>query len=239
MIKWLKVDKNVYQLNDTQAFVYYLILYSVKERRLINRSYIMNCLQLTSLDYVTEIVRALKDKGFIKVNYHNYGFSYDKYDVQYVFDIPPMDSWFAVDYSLLNPSIPAKVRGFAIRYRSLAYDDTLQIKMTKTEIARTLDMSRTTLNVRLDWLKAYNLSPETFPKLNCVNLTDEESEILTILTKERTPKNRESKQAKQAKWYLENEIYKTDKDRTIYMQIVSGTFKLSKNAKICNTKSTR
>lgn len=228
MLPILKIDHRVSELNDSQAFIYFIIAFKVKRKETVNRSYFCKALQVTNKDYISEIISTIKEKKLIGVDYKYYGFSGEgSYDKEYVFTVPESNSWFPVSYRLLDSSIPPKVRGFAIRYRSLALDDSLMIKKSKTEIARLLNISRTTLNVRLDLLKAYDLLPESFPTFaeDNVNLkTEAEKSYKEIVKNNKKTDCPQMKIEKQLKWFLDNKIYKKTTGESIYLEIISGTF---------------
>ena len=73
MKPFLKIDKRVQELNDSAAFVYMVIVYSIFKNKQINRKYLAESLQVKSLDYITEILSSIEKAGLIsrKLTFNN------------------------------------------------------------------------------------------------------------------------------------------------------------------------
>lgn len=56
-----------------------------------------------------------------------------------------------------DTAIPSKMKGFALRYRSLAFDDTLIVSYNRSDIGKKLKISQPTLRKNIALLNEMNL----------------------------------------------------------------------------------
>lgn len=91
---FLKIDKRVSHLNETEAFVYMILVYAKFRKIQISRSYIQTAFgnitynrstKLVSIDYVTKVLRRIEEVGLIKRE-NKYTNAYNGGDIQTVFD---------------------------------------------------------------------------------------------------------------------------------------------------------
>lgn len=220
MKPFLKIDKRVQELNDSAAFVYMVIVYSIFKKKQINRRYLAESLKVKNLDYISEILSSIEKAGLIsrKLTFNNA--MIDGYiDVKMNFTLH-YKTWFPVEIGFLASDASPRTKGFALRYRSLAFDDSILVGYTKSEAANLLNVSRPTLNKNLTLLNANSLM-DYFIKLNEVVYLDEkkmkEAKELSVKA------DKESKLAKQINWFLNKKIYTHKKANSIFNMIISGT----------------
>lgn len=220
MKPFLKIDKRVQELNDSAAFVYMVIVYSIFKKKQINRRYLAESLRVKNLDYISEILSSIEKAGLIsrKLTFNN-AYKDGYIDVKMHFTLH-YKTWFPVEIGFLASDATPRIKGFALRYRSLAFDDSILVGYTKSETADLLNVSRPTLNKNLTLLNAHSLM-DYFIKLNEVVYLDEkkmkEAKELSIKA------DKESKLGKQINWFLNKKIYTHKKANNIFNMIISGT----------------
>lgn len=72
---YLKIDKKIQTLNDSEAFIYMVIVYGKMQKKEINRQYLANALGVTNKEYISEIITEIEKAGLLKrANYlkHSY-----------------------------------------------------------------------------------------------------------------------------------------------------------------------
>lgn len=65
MKTFLKINKKIQELNDTEAYVFMRLVLGKFDKKVIHRKYLAVCLGVTNLDYITQILKRLEDSGFI------------------------------------------------------------------------------------------------------------------------------------------------------------------------------
>lgn len=63
---YIKIDKRIVELNDSQAFIYMMIVYNKFQHRQINRQYLASALGVTNKEYISELITAIEKKGLLK-----------------------------------------------------------------------------------------------------------------------------------------------------------------------------
>lgn len=236
MKPFLKIDKRVQELNDSAAFVYMVIVYSIFKKKQINRRYLAESLKVKNLDYISEILSSIEKAGLIsrKLTFNNA--MIDGYiDVKMNFTLH-YKTWFPVEIGFLANDASPRTKGFALRYRSLAFDDSISVGYTKSEAANLLNVSRPTLNKNLTLLNANSLM-DYFIKLNEVIYLDEkkmkEAKELSVKA------DKESKLAKQINWFLNKKIYTHKKANSIFNMIISGTLDIQTYKQVNEASNSR
>lgn len=231
MKPFLKIDKRVNQLNDTDTIVYMILVYAKFKNKQISRAYIAHCIKTNSTesDYVTHCLRRIETLGLIKrtptfKNAHCGGYITRVLDYELTYE-----NYFMITLNLVEYDFDPKLKGFLLKLRTLCYDDSLKIKSeyNKTDIARYMGVSLSTLKRKLDALKALGClteendpEPTYFIKRDALTrLSDNRlNELNTILLQA----SKESKLYKQAKWYYDNYIYLQSDANEIYDKMISG-----------------
>ena len=236
MKPFLKIDKRVQELNDSAAFVYMIIVYSIFKKKQINRKYLAECLQVKSLDYITEILLSIEKAGLIsrKLTFNNA--NVDGYiNVKMNFTLH-YNNWFPVEIGFLASDATPRIKGFVLRYRSLAFDDTLNVEYTKTKIAEMLNTSRPTLNKNLTLLNASSLMDYFIKFDETVELDANKMKELKELS---IKADKESKLGKQINWFLNKKIYTHKNANKVYNMIISGTLNVQTYKQVNEASNSR
>ena len=220
MKPFLKIDKRVQELNDSAAFVYMVIVYSIFKKKQINRRYLAEALQVTNLEYISEILTAIEKAGLIsrKLTFNN-AYKDGYIDVKMNFSLH-YKTWFPVEIGFIGEDVAPRVKGFALRYRSIAFDDSNKVGYTKIKVAELLNISRPTLNKNLSLLNASSLNDYFITLTETVELDEKKMKELKSMA---TKVDSNSKLGKQIKWFLNKKIYTHKKANSIYNMIISGT----------------
>lgn len=233
---YLKIDKRVKDLNDKEAYYLALQSYTQLQDKVYTRDYFAKCLKC-SVDYVKKINSRLykaellesntkvivKDNGnVVKTNTYK----------------SIINTFFMVkmDFIINNIEKDPNLLGFALRIRSLAFDDSLKIKHTKKDIAEALGITYNLLNNKLNKLKeygfyldkvedGYQLRYEEFIKNEVVRLN--EQNIRTINNILSSPSN--NKLYNQTVYFIKNKLYLSPKANDIFNDILAGLFGMQKN----------
>lgn len=236
---YLKIDKRVKDLNDKEAYYMALQSYTQLQNKVYTRDYFAKCLKC-SVDYIKKMNSHLykaelldcstkviiKDNGnVIKTNTYK----------------SIINTFFMVklDFVINNIDKDLNLLGFALRIRSLAFDDTLKIKLNKKDIAKELDITYNLLNNKLNKLKeygfyldkvedGYQIRYEEFIKNEVVHLN--EQNIRTIKNVLSTPSD--NKLYKQTVYFVKNKLYLSPKANNIYNDILAGLFGLDRKQDI-------
>lgn len=150
---FLKIDKRVSNLSNTDAFIYLILVYSKFQNKEISRGYLKKCLNSKSEDAISHSLKRIEDAGLInrEKKYHNSKWTGQitrefRYTLNY-------DKFFMINPSFVrNEDINPKMKGFALRLRTLAFDDSLEIKLTTAEIADEMDICSKTVRGYLNSL---------------------------------------------------------------------------------------
>lgn len=80
---YLKIDKRIQSLNDSQAFIYLVIVYEKNQKKQINRQYLANALGVTNKEYISEIITEIEKAGLLKrANYLSHSYKEGWIDVK-------------------------------------------------------------------------------------------------------------------------------------------------------------
>lgn len=215
MKQFIKISKKVLELNDSEAYVYMRLVLSKLEKRKISRKYLAVCLGVSNLDYISQIVASLENKGLISrpVKRHQ---DYRKF----LFDVINSSNWFKLDVNVARAFKNSRAIGFALRYRCLAFDDSLDVKYTKLEIANKMGISRPTLNKNLKLIETENLTPKDLYTDNSGLTNENKTELNEMLT---FPKN--TKVYKLADWFIENKLDEQKNSNDMFLYLQSGVLK--------------
>lgn len=138
------MDKRIERLSNTEAVVYALLVYASKKQ--ISRGYITKCLGITDEDYVSEMLANIEKEGLIVRN-NRYENAYKDGKIKTMLGYTLIyKNWFMVDSELITADIDYRVKGFALKLRTLAFDDSCKIGYNKKQIASKLGISRPTLD---------------------------------------------------------------------------------------------
>lgn len=127
--------------------------------------------------------------------------------------------------------VDPKLAVFVTRLSDWKFDNTNFIYMSNRELAQRIGIAERTFYKYIKEAvdagivdrtsEGYVLNSSYFPPIVETDLSYDEANVLTTLLKSES-----KRQANQAEWYLTKQIFTTDRDRTIYNQIVSNTFKM-------------
>lgn len=230
---YIEIDKRVLELNDSQAFVYMMIVYNKFQHRQINRQYLASALGVTSKDYITEIITAIEKKGLLKrKNYTAHSYNEGWIDVKLDWTLTYEDSYkVSLDF-VRDRNISQKVKGFALRYRCIC-DCLLNDTMNKKSMAIQLNVSRPTLNKYLAYMDDVK---QYFYKEKQVKdeLTSDEMNTLKLLASKECADGA----VKQCcVWFLKKSLYKQSNCRDLFNKAVAGIlFNTSKTNETNNSR---
>lgn len=219
MKPFLKISKKVLTLNDSEAYIYLRLKLSKADKRKINRAYLATCLGVHNLNYISEILTSLENKGLInRKNYRKDNST--TFDIQLNWDFPTEEHWFKVSFEIARKICQSRIIGFALRYRCLAFDDSLEVRYSKSEIAEKMGISRPTLNKNLQLIEIEQLKPGDLFKEDC-SLTDENRDELNKMLA--YPKT--SKVYKLAKWFIEEKLDEQNNSNDMFICLQAGVLK--------------
>lgn len=102
--------------------------------------------------------------------------------------------------------IAARDKGFALKLRAIAFDDTLNVKYNRKDIAAIMEISQPTLRKKMKAIEVMyqdGFVAEYFPVCEKCYLSKENVEVIKVaLNQEKT-----SRVYKQVKWFLENKFH--------------------------------
>ena len=121
--------------------------------------------------------------------------------------------------------VDAKDKGFALKLRSLAFDDTLKINLNKKDIAIVLGISQPTLRKKLKSVEMFyndGFSEDYFPVYEKCFLSKENIEVVKLaLSNDKT-----SRLYKQIRWFLMNGFHlrkdADDRLRDVFAGVIGG-----------------
>lgn len=256
MKEFIPIDKRVINLNDSQAFIYLLIAYwdwknrqeakannTVKKKTILPRNYFAKCLGVTDI-YVSELLTAIENAGLIKRVHHFNNAVKDGYINQKIEFVLCYENWYKLNPFFINSKVDPKLKGFALRYRCLAYDDSIVVEYSKTECAEQMHISRPTFRKYYNALLETNLMNEYFPSVQTKdskeNYLSESSmdylkgiqESIKQIKKDNTDKWIEFQQTKlykEYKWVVQNRIWTRKNGDDIINKMMSGTLDIKTN----------
>lgn len=126
-----------------------------------------------------------------------------------------------LDLNVARARKDARLIGFALRYRAIALDDTLEVKFNKTKVAEVLKISRPTLNKNLTLLEENNMLPkDLYDKPTATNyLTPHNQKILNDMV---TLFGKNSREYKLGSWFIANQIFYQPNCNIIFNRIQAG-----------------
>ena len=264
MKSFLKIDKRVIELNDTQAFIYLLIVYkdwkatqdainnkTFKRMVTITREYFAKCLNV-SVTSVSNNFKKIEELGLIERIPHFNNAVKDGYINQTIeFKLNYTDNnWFKVNPFIINSKVEPKLKGFALRYRCLAFDDSLVVNYDKTECSKRMHISRPTFRKYLDLIQEANLINEFFIPVQNKNIKDnylsESSmeylrEIQNHINKLKEGSEKDwiafqnTAIYKQYKWIVKNRIWTRKNGDDTVIKMMSGLLNPPKKKEIAKT----
>lgn len=226
---FLKIDKRILNLNDSQAFIYLMIVYCKFQRRQVNRKYLAEALGVTNKEYVSDLITAVEDAGMIKRNnYFKNSYKEGWIDIKLDWELLyKKDDYFEVSVDFVrNRDVNARTKGFALRYRSLAFDDTLKIGYNKKDTASKLGVTPPTLRKYMYLWNTLELA-SYFHKQEANKQTLTEDQLDELKTLASNSGNVAIK--KQCQWYLNNGLQNHNRCVDLYNKAVSGILFKKKN----------
>lgn len=217
---YLKIDKKIQTLNDSEAFIYMVIVYGKIQKKEINRQYLANALGVTNKEYISEIITEIEKAGLLKrANYLKHSYKEGWIDVKLDWELT-YENYYQVSVNFVrDASIPSKMKGFILRYRSLAFDDTLVVSYNRSDIGKKLKISQPTLRKNLALINEMNLfeyfSTQVVEKQT---LTNEHIKVLNTLATD----CEDSAIKKQCVWYLEKNLQKHPRCVDLFHKAVAG-----------------
>lgn len=117
--------------------------------------------------------------------------------------------------------IASRDKGFALKLRALAFDDTMKVGYNRKDIAAIMEISLPTLRKKLkaiEMMYSDGFAAEYFPVCERCYLSKENVEVVKVaLSQDKT-----SRVYKQVKWFLENKMHlKRDADDRL-MDVFAG-----------------
>ena len=121
--------------------------------------------------------------------------------------------------------VDAKDKGFALKLRSLAFDDTLKINLNKKDMAIVLGISQPTLRKKLKSVEMFyndSFAEDYFPVYEKCFLSKENIEVVKLaLSNDKT-----SRLYKQIRWFLMNGFHlrkdADDRLRDVFAGVIGG-----------------
>lgn len=207
MKAYLKIDKSIKDLNFTELYTYIIICRANLNKQEITRAYIAKCLDVENLDYVSQVVKNLESTNLIKREYtysNNLKTGHINQSTNYIYVNPK--TYFTMNLNLLfNLGLNRKSLAFLLKLRTLAFDDTLDIKYNRKEISDILGISYKGVCKYIKELEAskvlvitdsaFHLNEEYFPVREINHLSEENKSILNEILSKNDPNSRLYKQA--------------------------------------------
>ncbi len=230
---YIKIDKRIVELNDSQAFIYMMIVYNKFQHRQINRQYLASALGVTNKEYISELITAIEKKGLLKrKNYTAHTYAEGWIDVKLNWELTYEDSYkVSIDFVRAKDITP-KVKGFALRFRCLAGYD-FETSFNKKDLAIRMNVSRPTLN---KYLVLINETKEYFFKDQQIKEELTEAEI-GIVRRFASNECIDGKVKECCKWFLEKKLQTKHNCKELFNKAVSGT--LFKNKQVNEASNSR
>ena len=108
--------------------------------------------------------------------------------------------------NILGLDVAARDKGFALKLRAIAFDDTLKVRYNKKDIAAIMEISQPTLRKKLKAIEVMykdGFVAEYFPVCEKCYLSKENVEVVKLALCE----DQSSRIHKQVKWFLENKMH--------------------------------
>ena len=230
MNPFLKINKKVVEISDTAAWLYAVLVYADFKKKTYSRAYLAKALGLNDLDYVTELLREIEEAGLIKRSFV-YGNEYmnghisKELRVKLIYDAcEDCDvNWFAVNIGVIGLEGASKDKGFALKLRAVAYDDTLKIGYNKKDLAGVLGISAPTLRKKLQKVGEFiddtmTVNSKYFPVCEKCYLNEKNIQFVKDVLKY----VQDDKTYKQVVWFLKNKCHLRRDCNEIMMKLQAG-----------------
>lgn len=218
-MKFIKINKKVVEVNNSEAFIYMVIARSNYKKMKISRAYLASCLGVNNLDYITEIITSLVNNGLVER--WNVTLTDDNGQKTTELKLTALEgeSWFKLGLDVADSKKDSKMLGFALRYRCLAFDDTLTVKYTKQEISDILEISRPTLNKYLISINTMQLNPTDLCNVIINKLTDNNKKALNDMITLFKPTTKEHRLGK---WFIDKRLYAQSNANELFCRLQAG-----------------
>lgn len=233
MNTFIKVNKNIEHLTLNEAYLTYLLSWCKFYNKDITIPYLSKCLQVCD-HTITDMLLNIENKGIITRSYTiiNNPITGQIMSKKMIFTVNN-SSFIKVSTDFIKADLTSEAKGFALRLRLLAYDDSVTIKMSKKAMSEKMNISYKTFlkwTSQLDFLQlnkdmtGYEFT-NYFPKTEVIYLKDD----YKILIKEILSNPNDSKLYGQTKWFVDNNLYKLKTANKIYDDILAGVLGNSKS----------
>lgn len=230
MKPFLKIDKRVKELNDSQAFIYLMIVYNKFQNKQVNRRYLAETLGVSSKEYISDLISEIEKVGLLtRANHFSNSYKEGRIDVKLDW-VLSYENFYEVDVDFVRDrSIDSRSKGFIIRYRCLAFDDTLVVSYNKKDSAKLLGVSTPTLRKYSKIIESNNVMSYFRKQVIKQEISDaqlEEIEVFAESFKEKTKTHNEREITmveRQCFWYLTHKLYNNLRCYDLYLKAVSGT----------------
>ena len=232
MIPFLKLDRKIKNLTDTAAYLYFVLVYADFKKKTFGRAYLAKALGLNDLDYVTELLREIEEAGLIQRSFI-YGNEYVNGHIskELRVKICPVGEWISVSLTLLNAEGTSNERGFALKLRTAAFDDSAKISMNKKDLAAYMGVSAPTLRKKMKavehLVKDMTFNNEYFPVYEKCYLNEKNiqfvKDVLTYVQDDKT--------YKQVVWFLKNKCHLRRDCNELMMKLQAGIVGLKRTEK--------
>lgn len=190
-------------------------MYADFKKKTYGRAYLAKAIGLKNLDYISELLKEIEDSGLIRRDFI-YGNEYVNghinkelrvkllYEVCEDCDI----NWFPVAIGIIGLEGTSKDKGFALKLRAIAYDDTLKIGLNKKDLASAMEVSVTTLRKKMNAIEKIGLWCDGLVDMYfpiCERCYLDENRVETV--KQILVSDKNSKTYKQVVWYLQNKMH--------------------------------
>lgn len=230
---FLKIDNRIKYLSDAEAYTYANLVYSVFTGKEITRKYLSVCTGYSE-EYIKDILLNIYNIGLIEkeITRENNTFNGTiKTKVHYTMNY---DKFFKVGLNFITDNIAnPRLIGFAIKLRSLAFDDSLRIPLNKKHIAEELGITTVLLNKRLKELETIGFKLEKLensykivydekylPLNNKCYLDEDHIRIINNVLE--VPSN--SKLYNQTRYFLTKKMHYQFNANELYDDILAGIF---------------
>ena len=230
MKPFLKIDTKVVEISDTAAWLYAVLVYADFKKKTYSRAYLAKALGVNDLDYVTELLREIEEAGLIKRSFV-YGNEYmnghisKELRVKLIYDVcEDCDvNWFPVNLGIIGLEGASKDKGFALKLRALAFDDTLKIGYNKKDLAGVLGISAPTLRKKLQKVGEFiddtmTVNSKYFPVCEKGYLNEKNLQFVKDVLKY----VQDDKTYKQVVWFLKNKCHLRRDCNEIMMKLQAG-----------------
>lgn len=229
---FLKIDKRIQSLTDTEAYLYFIIVYTVFVDKDVNAEYLCKCLDIKCHKYLSEMLKNLEDVDLIKRSYTyvNNKFTGEIVNKKVKFALN-YNSFYKVELDFIKCDLEPKLKGFALKLRCLALDTDVTIGYNKKEISAILKADYKTVCKKMNALGFLQLVEngyvftEYFMSVQ-INYLNKQN---ISLIKEIIANKDDSKLYKQTLYFIKNKLYLYANANKLFDDILAGTFGLEKN----------